>query len=117
MLYRVLLEKEHLYYWDEDRYGEVIFTARTPYMAQRMVATLVEALNRRYARMGKPRNVRVHALEHFQITAGTVLDREPIALKHPPYTSFRHIRMALGAFFKRDSRGKYRPVHGLHAFV
>ena len=111
MLYEAILTKQETYWWDEDRYGTCAFAAADDDEARAFIATVVRRINRKYWRIGEPRNVSV--VEMACLTEnGFEISRRWVCIEGPlgqlvPFQGFREVRKVLEAFYPKDAyRGR-----------
>ncbi len=101
--YKVLLEKQQTYWWDEDKYGSTVFSAKSDEHARQVVATICQRMNRQYWRMNEQRNVSVVRLEllHEELPVSTEVGIQMMS----PLGKYSEIRKALKKFYPRKGKG------------
>ncbi len=106
MIYKVILEKEKTHWWDEDKIGIGIFNAKNDEQARAFVVTIVQSMNRKYWRIGKPRGVFIYSIHRItKNDYGNNEERIVLWNNLKPFDDFCNIRKALEAFYpKRDGR-------------
>jgi hypothetical protein len=107
MIYKVLLEKQHCWWWDEDVYGRGVFCAQSDEEARLFISLIVQRMNRKYLRMGEPRNIIVNYIRCLQETENGIVERDvELHTISIPLKGFREIRKALEIFFPKNKNGK-----------
>lgn len=113
MHYEASLVKGETYWWDEDMSGSFIFVALSDDAARRFVTIVVQRMNRKYWRIGEPRNISVESIVRLGEHGFSVV-REPVniwmCLK--PLGGLREVRSALRAFYPRSDDGRRGCIAG-----
>ncbi len=108
MYYDVHLAKQKTWWWDEDRYGNWTFSAPNDEEARLLILLIVQRMNRKYWRMGEPRNVIIQSIQRLTESKNGVVVREEVDIHTigVPLKGIKRIREALEAFFPKDENGK-----------
>lgn len=108
MFYEVSLNKEQTYWWDEDQYGHATFSAVDDESARQFITTVVQRMNRKYWRMGEPRNITIERIVRLQ-DCGDSIDRVDVPLWNCLNTlkGFCRIRKALSTFYPKQGKRRF----------
>lgn len=77
--YEMCLKKKKTYFWDEDDSGSAIFHATDDEEARRFVATVVQRMNKKYQKIGNPRDIFLEKI-NLLVGDGYSIKRVPVCL-------------------------------------